>query len=714
MSFKAFRTILPVGLLGLAAGCNEVSGPTEPTLLEISGGQNQTGQVGSPLPVKVIVLASNRRGPMAGVTITMKTEGQGGGSVTPRSAPTGTEGTAEFTWTLGPKVGSQTLTASTTGPSPLTTSLTAVAMAGPASVVLANSETFQLVVVGRAVPIRPSVIVTDAFGNPIAGVPVTFEAGQGASVLTGTAQTSDAQGGATLGGWTIGLGAVSHTVRGAISTGSAAVFETRGIPAGLAAFDGTGQTSNVGTAVPLAPGVRASRDDGSPLSGVPVDFTVTAGGGSVAGGAVLTGADGVARPIRWILGAAPGSNRLEAMTLGRSPVRFEATGVLGVATAALATGGTGLAGFFGNYVLGAPEVTVTDAEGRPVALVPVTFQVTEGGGLLTGSSTQTDFLGRASPTSWRFGGAGPQTVSATAGALPPVAFPAAGSAAPASTFKIEVRYTVGTNPTPEQRAAFDGAIARWTGFLVAGAPPYLVYEDAGCGNIIGETVDGVVIAVELRPIDGPNGILGAAGPCILRDEGYLPAQGYMQFDTADLALLQQASLLEPVILHEMGHVLGFGTIWNFNPGNGLPFNAFLLGRPGPDPTFNGPAARAAFFGSVAPGTSFTGTPIPVEGTPAGAGTAYSHWRESTFRNEVMTGFISTTGVNPLSAMTVQQFRDLGYMVNDAMAEAYTFQAFIQSFGQAATRLVEADLPGDMIVINRQGRMVGRVPRPAFK
>ena len=35
----------------------------------------------------------------------------------------------------------------------------------------------------------------------------------------------------------------------------------------------------------------------------------------------------------------------------------------------------------------------------------------------------------------------------------------------------------------------------------------------------------------------------------------------MQFDSDDLAALAAAGDLLPVVLHEMGHVLGIGTIW---------------------------------------------------------------------------------------------------------------------------------------------------------
>ena len=698
---------LGIGLLVVGSACEPaVTRPSEPTSLSVVAGMNQSATVASILPVRIVIRAGNAVGPMANVTVTA-TPAAESGTIAPASAVTLADGTAEFTWTLGPRAGIQTFTARAGTRAPVTATVTATANPGPISAVAPASEAVQLVVVGQAAGIRPVVRVTDSYGNPIAGAAVNFQPDQGNSVLTGTAQLSDAEGKATLGGWTIGADATSYTVRGYILNGNSAVFEARGIPATLTLEEGSGQSANVGTAVPLAPAVKAARPDGSALPNVPVEFAVVLGGGSVHGAAAVTGPDGIARPTRWILGPAAGTNRVAATTPGRNPVLFEATGVPGAATSLVASGGTSLAAYFGNFAPGVPEVTATDAHGNPVALVPVTFQVTSGGGALSGALVPTDFAGRARPGSWRLGPAGTQTVTASSAGFPPIGFTASAAEAPASTFRIQVRYAEGTTPTAPQRAAFDAAIQRWTTMIVAGGAPYLVQENAGCGNLMGETVDGVVITVVLRPIQG--NILGAAGPCILRDQGYLPVQGYMEFNTNFLPQLEQNGQLGPVILHEMAHVLGFGTIWNYSGLPGQPSNRLLDGSPGADPTFNGPAARSAFYGSMGPGVSYGGLPVPVEGLPSGPGTAYAHWRKTVFGNELMTGFI-TVGATPLSAISVQSFRDLGYLVNDLPSDGFTFQSFIQSFGQPALQITEAGLPGDIIVINRQGRRVRVLPR----
>ncbi|HTL06261.1 MAG TPA: leishmanolysin-related zinc metalloendopeptidase [Gemmatimonadales bacterium] len=368
--------------------------------------------------------------------------------------------------------------------------------------------------------------------------------------------------------------------------------------------------------------------------------------------------------------------------------------------------GTALSGFYGNYLAGAPAVRVTDKQGQPLAGVAVSFAAT-GGGQLTGAQATSDSAGHASLTSWRLGASGAQQVTATTSDAAPLSFTAAATAPPASTFRIEVRYASGTVPTAAQAAAFDSAAARWTRIILKGGDPYPIHEvSPGCGDLTGETVDGVVITAELKDLDGAGQILGSAGPCILRDADYLPAQGIMQFDTADLAVLEARGQLRDVILHEMGHVLGFGTVWDLLP-IGQPTQSLLLRSPPTDPVFTGLTSRAALYG-LAGVNGFAGTPVPVENT-GGQGTIFSHWREATFGSELMTGWLNP-GLNPLSALTIAQFKDLGYQVNDALGENIGVAALLQAAGQAPLPLIEGQLTMPLLVIDRSGHAVRRVPR----
>lgn len=702
----------------LACGQGTPTEARKATRIDVLSGGSQTGGVGSALAGKIVIQTADAQGPIGGVTVTAATEAQGGGSASPSTVTPGTDGTAQITWTLGGKVGAQTLTISSTGIPSVTVS--ASATPGAAEVVFAISEPFQFTVVSKPVTNLPTVRVTDAFGNPIAGVPVTFELTVLGSLLTGTEQVSDATGLARVGSWTLGPDAIIYGARARIASGAAALFEARGIPATVTAVAGQGQTANAGTAVPVPPAVRAAREDGTPLPGVAVSFVVATGTGQIQGGTSVTGSDGIARAAGWILGAAPGANRVDAQTLGLQPVAFTATGVAGTPATASPTSPTSQDGFFGNFVGAAPAVVVTDAQSNPVAGTAVTFELVQADGQLFGATQVTDFMGRALLGGWRLGASGTQAVRAVVTGFPPITFTTTATAPPAGTFRLEIRYP-NNQPTTAQRAAFDQAVAKWKQIILSGALPYPVSEPASfCFPAISETVDGLVIFADLKELDGVGRVLGQAGPCIVRDDvGFLPAVGIMQFDTADLPSLEAAGRLNEVILHEMGHVLGFGTMWDFDPGPPFvgpnnPPNTFLLGAGTADPTFNGTSARAAFLGAVRTGSSFSGIPVPVENS-GGPGTRDAHWRESTVVNELMTGFLNA-GVNPLSAFTAASFRDLGYIVNDAVTDSFDFQAFLQAAAPplqsfiSGFNLIEGKLTAPIIVIDKRGRTVARVPR----
>ncbi len=131
----------------------------------------------------------------------------------------------------------------------------------------------------------------------------------------------------------------------------------------------------------------------------------------------------------------------------------------------------------------------------------------------------------------------------------------------------------------------------------------------------------------------------------------------MEFDTADLAAMEAKGSLLSVILHEMGHVLGIGTLWERR--------GLLSGAGGSNPRFIGAQATAAYNQLF--GVQDTGVPLEDSGS---AGTRESHWRDSLFRNELMTGWIGPGAALPLSRVTVASLADLGYRVNLAAANPF--------------------------------------------
>jgi len=245
------------------------------------------------------------------------------------------------------------------------------------------------------------------------------------------------------------------------------------------------------------------------------------------------------------------------------------------------------------------------------------------------------------------------------------------TAAIQSAYNIEVRFLGGLTTT--QKNAFKKAADRWSKVIVGDIPSVL---------IDGDVIDDLLIIAQGVAIDGPGKILGQAGPTHLRPasagaSAFLPAKGLMSFDTADLAKMQADGTLVDVITHEMGHVIGIGTIWTKKN--------LLVGAGGNNPTFKGTAARREF--GVLKGTGPVN--VPVENT-GGSGTRDSHWRETVFRNELMSGFIAAPG-NPISKMTVGSLEDIGYKVDLNAAEPYVLPN-LMALAEAGSLVSMADRP----------------------
>src|SRR5205085_1493111 len=342
------------------------------------------------------------------------------------------------------EAGTKTVAATVNGGVAVTQTATVTVNPAAASTLAPHGGSGQTAPAGSAVPIAPSVIVTDAFGNPVSGVSVTFAPGPRSGSVTGATQTTDASGIAAVGSWTLGTTAGGNTLTatsGSLS-GSPVTFTatgTAGAAATIAANSPTSQSATAGTAVGSPPSVNVEDANGNPVAGVAVTFTPALGSGSVTPTTpVSTGSDGIAALSSWTLSAAAGSNTLTATSgsLSGSPVTFTATGTAGAATTIAANSPTSQAATAGTAVSAPPSVIVKDANGNPVTGVAVTFAVAPGNGTITGGSQTTNGSGIATVGSWTLSAtAGPNTLTATSGSLSgsPVTFTAIGTAGPAAT-----------------------------------------------------------------------------------------------------------------------------------------------------------------------------------------------------------------------------------------------------------------------------------------
>ena len=242
-----------------------------------------------------------------------------------------------------------------------------------------------------------------------------------------------------------------------------------------------------------------------------------------------------------------------------------------------------------------------------------------------------------------------------------------------SRFNITVRFLT-NNVTAEQQAVFVDAANRWASIIrgdLANIPLPGPTSLNPSGADVEGTIDDVLIDASFINIDGPSAVLGRAGPRLIRsgEDAPLTIYGIMEFDVAEFApggFFDDPKGYSDVILHEMGHVLGIGTLWtltenvaDFNP---TPPTDLPIGTPNPayDPRFIGPSASAEYETLLAEAGKTDSPGVPIENT-GGPGSINSHWRELTFDNELMSP--SASGSELLSRLTAGSFGDIGYTVN---------------------------------------------------
>ncbi len=523
-------------------------------------------------------------------------------------------------------------------------------------------------------------LVLDGGDNPVAGAAVSFTPAAGSGIVTPATAPTDMAGEARV-SWTLGDAVGLQSVVASVAEGPNAVFTATalGTPAEIDVVAGADQETAVATAVAVPPEVLVTDAGGGPLSGIPVVFT-TEGGATVANSEVHTDAQGRADPGAWTLGTATGAYRLTASVEGDgiagNPLHIEAVALSGPVSGLVAVEGDGQQAEIAIPVRVAPRVRVEDLYGNPAAGVRVAFSAT-GDSEVIPAETRTDSAGFAAVDRWTLGVTVGTTYSLTAGVTTAdrttatVTFTAE---ATASVYDIEIVHVSSSLLTDSQRAAFVKAEQFWeraiTGNLRWTTIRRPALEECLARNDIAEdvpgdrVVDDLLIYVQIKEIDGPAGVFGGAGPCQIRVNDSLPAVGVMYFDLGDMARLETNGHLEGTILHEMAHVIGFGTLWAHL---GLLQDPARLGRSA-NTHFTGEAAIAAF--DEIRGDNYTDSDlVPVQNL-GGEGVWNGHWRELVFRSELMTPF-PDRGLNPLSAVSIASFVDIGYTgVDYGVADEY--------------------------------------------
>ncbi len=486
--------LIAVLAMGLAAcGGEDLVLPSEgePASIALVQGDGQTGRVGETLPQPIIVQVSDGTGrPVAGATVVVELDGA---VPDPDTVVTADDGRATVAVQLGPTVGASEGVARVVVPdnqAPVEVGFTVNAVASSANGLILESGNEQSAPAGTPLP-QPLVVRTvDAFGNPIAGVTITWTPVGGGSVSEGTT-VSDASGLASV---TRTLGSTAGPQSTLASSeglsGSPVTFlhtATSGSATGVVIVSGNEQSGVPGTALVLPLVVQVNDAGGNPVTGAPVTWVVTGGGGTLDPSTSTTDASGRASSV-WTLGSAPGTNTAEAVVSGVGQATFTATGLVGTPNEIRIVSGNGQTGQTGQRLGADLVVLVLDERDSPIPGAAVAWQVQSGGGSVDPASSATDASGRASAR-WTLGPTpGANTLQATVPGAGAVTFQATGAAGSPSVLALA------TQPSNSAQVG-----------VPFGRQPLIQLRDAA-GNDVGRS--GVAVTAAIA--SGPGSLGGTA------------------------------------------------------------------------------------------------------------------------------------------------------------------------------------------------------------
>lgn len=210
-------------------------------------------------------------------------------------------------------------------------------------------------------------------------------------------------------------------------------------------------------------------------------------------------------------------------------------------------------------------------------------------------------------------------------------------------FDIDFIYQNGTEAFA---SFFDQVETRLKRVIVEGLPDFT--------NFGGQTIDDLQIVVTQQAIIQPN-VLAFAGPTGIRS-GFngLPYAGEVTIDSAEAQSMINSGAFFDVMLHEVLHVLGAGTLWQ---GRGLINNSGYVGQ-------NAVEEYRLLTGN----SNETFVPLSDDG----------HWSESIFGNEVLTPSINFSSDVIFSRLSIASLEDLGYAVDYTQADPFVLPMGVRS------------------------------------
>ncbi|MDQ2948687.1 MAG: hypothetical protein M3Y27_22570 [Acidobacteriota bacterium] len=284
------------------------NGITAATTKPLNGDPPLQGAAGSTLKGAVTASAGSNVGPVPNVGIRLVSLDFNGNPVTDPSQgpfvscadPNGTGVLTDMTGRItcdvvfGPKVGRGQFQVQL-GYTFLSQPFPFVVTTGPPSAIKIVQGNNQTGLAGQTLRSAFAFQVTDAGGNPLSNVPVSFSVTPaGAVTLANQSSATDSNGNASALG-TLGNIGGTATVRVTAGSATASFTVIISIPVGgVQPVSGDGQSTLVGTAFPAPLVVKVTDAGGTPVAGAQVAFVVTSGSASVTSATVTTNASGLA------------------------------------------------------------------------------------------------------------------------------------------------------------------------------------------------------------------------------------------------------------------------------------------------------------------------------------------------------------------------------------------------------------------------------------
>jgi parallel beta-helix repeat protein len=317
-------------------------------------------------------------------------------------------------------VGAKHLSASSGALAPVASDPFAVSAA--AASVLTFAQQPSAVVAGVTIAPAVTVRVRDAFGNSVAGVPVALGLVESGTLTGGAAVASDADGLSTFAGLGVDLAGSKHlsASSGALTPVSSDPFAVSAAPASVLTFVQQPSAVVAGATMSPAATVRVRDAFGNAVPGAMVALGLVESGTLTGGAAVASDTTGLTTFGGLTVDLA-GAKHLSASSGALTPVSSDPFTVSAAAASAIAFVQQPSAVVAGATMTPAVTVRVRDAFGNAVSGATVSLTLVESGTLTGGAAVTSDTTGLTT-----FGGltvdlAGAKHLSASSGALAPVA-----------------------------------------------------------------------------------------------------------------------------------------------------------------------------------------------------------------------------------------------------------------------------------------------------